>query len=87
MKKVITIAGLMILFSTSAFAGRYNSGGAAAGTITIEECMKIDTIRVGVYQLQNAVTIEHQLTMQQANLEVFCKLKHAKGTSACPQSM
>ena len=47
--------------------------------------MKIETIRVGTYMLQNAPTTADKVAMHQSNLEVYCKLKHAKGSSACPE--
>lgn len=84
--------GLASMFPTAVcqgtLAGGFSfllGGGAAAGTVTIQECMKIETIRVGVYMMQHAVTSDHILAMQKANTEVYCKLEHAKDTSICPK--
>jgi len=58
-------------------------GGAAAGSITVEECMKLETIRVGVHMMQNGVTSDHILGMQEANTQVYCSTKYGSQTSLC----
>jgi len=58
-------------------------GAAGAGTYTIDLCMQMETIRVGVYMLQNATTPEHIKELQQANKEIYCIMKWAKPTSMC----
>lgn len=58
-------------------------GGAAAGTITIEECMKLETIRVGTIMLQNAVTPENAIAQEKANTAVFCMTKYGSQTEIC----
>ncbi len=58
-------------------------GGAVAGTITIEECMKLETIRVGTIMLQNAVTDEVAMAQEKANIEVFCMTKYGGLTGLC----
>ena len=60
-------------------------GGAAAGTITIEECMKLETIRVGTIMMQNAVTAEYALAQQEANVAIFCLTKYGAQTPLCPE--
>lgn len=58
-------------------------GGAVAGTITIEECMKLETIRVGTIMLQNAVTSDAALAQEAANIQVFCLTKYGSLTGLC----
>ena len=82
--------GLSAMFPTSVCQGTLTGGfsfwlgGGAVGTsYTVEECMKIETIRVGTEMQQKAVTVQHMEDMQQANKEVFCMLKHAAPTKMC----
>lgn len=58
-------------------------GGAAAGSITVEECMKLETIRVGTIMLQSAVSDADAKVQQKANNEVFCMTKYGKNTTMC----
>jgi len=58
-------------------------GGAVAGTITIEECMKLETIRVGTIMLQNSVTVGAAEAQEQANIQVFCLTKYGSLTGLC----
>jgi len=61
-------------------------GGAVAGTITIEECMKMETIRLGVLSLQNSVTAENAIAQQKANDEVWCMTKYGGQTTMCTKA-
>jgi len=58
-------------------------GAAGAGTYTIDLCMQMETIRVGVYMMQNATDEKHKAELQDANKEIYCIMKWAKPTSMC----
>ena len=61
-------------------------GGAAAGSRTLAECEKRETIRSGVDMIRNAPTPEYAAEQATANREVFCMTEYGGKTGMCPKT-
>ena len=78
------MAPTAICQGTASIGGSFWLGGiAGATTFSIDLCMQMETIRVGIAMMQNAVTHDHQVELQNANKEIYCITKWGKPTKMC----
>lgn len=84
--------GLPFMAPTSLCLGTVSGGGsfwlggaAAATTYEVQLCMQMETIRVGVYMMQNATSEDQKAAYEKANNEVYCMTTYGKKTSLCPK--
>lgn len=84
--------GLPFMAPTSLCLGTVSGGGsfwlggaAAATTYEVELCMQMETVRVGVFMMQNASSEDQRAAYEKANNEVYCMTKYGKKTSLYPK--
>lgn len=84
--------GLPAMFPTAVCQGTAAAGfsfllggGALGGSITVEECMKLEVIRVNTALMQSVIEKDVAIKLQNANIELLCMTKYGKKTSLCAE--